>query len=520
MEEQLTLPATLRADSGQKRLALIIALLVPIPFIAILPIGQIELPRVDSYIPVVDTVILINDSITATLLLAHFSITRAPSLLALAAGFLFTALLIVPHALTLPGAFAPNGLLGAVLQTPAWLNELWHLGLPSAVIAYALLKRAGREKPMPRGAVGFAIFATVAFVLALTWNLLWLTTKGIDLLSPIMVDMFHSRAPWVFAPPVALSIIAMLLLWPQRHLLLNLWLLVVLEIWMFDALLFYKLTTRYSLLWYGGRAFATLAASLVLLYLLSQTTVLYGRLARSNMLLQRERDNKLMNLQAAMSSISHEIKQPLSAIAMNAIAAQMLFEQAPPNLEEVRSALNELVSDSQRTGQILDNIRQLFGKGEVDKKPVDVNDATLAALRLLRGELSEHGVAATVELASELPTVMGHRGQLQEVILNLAHNAIEAMATAEGDRRALKVRTKSGSGRAILVEVEDSGPGIEPGRLDNIFDAFVTTKPHGMGLGLAICSAIIERHGGKLSASSDGKSGALFQVVLPVAAGG
>src|SRR5262249_4703451 len=167
MEEQFVLPATLPADSRQKRLALVVALLVPIPFIAILPFGQIQLPRFDSYIPVVDTMILINDSITATLLLAHFSITRSSSLLALAAGFLFTAFLIVPHALTLPGAFAPNGLLGAGLQTPAWLNELWHIGLPAAVIAYALLKRADAN-PMPRGAVPLAIVGSIIFVLAIT----------------------------------------------------------------------------------------------------------------------------------------------------------------------------------------------------------------------------------------------------------------------------------------------------------------------------------------------------------------
>src|SRR5215469_5896332 len=133
MKEQLILPAILVPDRKQKRLALLAALLVPIPFIAIIPFGQIQLSRVDSYIPVIDTVMLINDAIAATLLFAQFSIMRSPSLLALAAGFLFTAFLVVPHALTFPGAFAPSGLLGAGLQTPAWLNEFWFLGLPVAV---------------------------------------------------------------------------------------------------------------------------------------------------------------------------------------------------------------------------------------------------------------------------------------------------------------------------------------------------------------------------------------------------
>jgi two-component sensor histidine kinase len=317
MDEHLIAPAILPpAGSGQKRLAFIVALLVPIPFIAILPIGQLQLPRVDSFIPVVDTAILINDSITATLLLALFTTTRLRSLLALAAGFLFTALLIVPHALTLPGAFASNGLLGARLQTPAWLNEFWHLGLPSAVIAYALLKRSDDANSIPRRATRFAIFAMVGLVFALTCTLLWLTTEGVEFLPPIMTDLFHSDAAWDFIPPVALSIAAITLLWPSRDSALDLWLLVVLEIWMLDAFLFYKLTTRYSLLWYGGRAFATFAASLVLLFLLSQTTVLYGRLARSRIMLKRsEETNRLLiaelqhrtrNLLSVVSSLSKE----------------------------------------------------------------------------------------------------------------------------------------------------------------------------------------------------------------------
>jgi two-component sensor histidine kinase len=311
MDEQLTAPAILPASSGQKRLALIVALLVPIPFIAIVPIGQLQLPRVDSFIPVVDTAILINDSITATLLFALFTTTRLRSLLALAAGFLFTAFLIVPHALTLPGAFAPNGLLGARLQTPAWLNEFWHLGLPSAVIAYALLKRADGANSIPRRAKRFAIFAMVGLVFTLTCALLWLTTEGVDILPPIMTDLFHSDAAWDFLPPVALSITAITLLWPSRDSALDLWLLVVLEIWMLDAFLFYKLTARYSLLWYGGRAFATFAASLVLLFLLSQTTVLYGRLARSRIMLKRSEEINLL----LIAELQHRTRNLLSVVS-------------------------------------------------------------------------------------------------------------------------------------------------------------------------------------------------------------
>jgi signal transduction histidine kinase len=141
---------------------------------------------------------------------------------------------------------------------------------------------------------------------------------------------------------------------------------------------------------------------------------------------------------------------------------------------------------------------------------------TFDALQSLHGELDNHGVKTGVELASGLPPVIGHRVQLQEVILNLVHNAIDAMAPIKVDHRTLRVRTKSDGDKAVMIEVEDSGQGIEPQRLGRIFEPFVTTKLDGSGLGLAICSRIIERHGGELTASSDGKNGALFRIVLPV----
>jgi signal transduction histidine kinase len=162
-------------------------------------------------------------------------------------------------------------------------------------------------------------------------------------------------------------------------------------------------------------------------------------------------------------------------------------------------------------------LRALFGSINQGQEPVDVNEMILGALRSLRGELDVHGVTTRIELTSELPPVMGHSGQLQEVILNLLRNGIEAMDTVKGGNRVLRVQTAHNGRDAIAVAVEDTGPGIDPKKLDGIFDAFVTTKPQGMGLGLAICRMIIERHGGQLTASSNGNcGGALFQFVLPI----
>jgi PAS domain S-box-containing protein len=250
-----------------------------------------------------------------------------------------------------------------------------------------------------------------------------------------------------------------------------------------------------------------------------------ARLVRANAMLQLERDNKLMTLQAAMTSIAHEIKQPLASLTLNAEVAKSILSRASAGLEGVHEALDDVIDGSLRVSQILDNVRHLFGKGQLHKERIDVNELALATLRLVRGELTDHGVAASVEAATDLPHVVGHRVQLQEVMFNLVHNAIEAMAAVKVDRRSLNVRTSHqagddlGGGKTVLIEVEDTGPGIDPDRLGAIFDAFVTTKEHGTGLGLAICRTIIERHGGKLTASSDGKCGALFRVVLPIEPG-
>jgi signal transduction histidine kinase len=241
------------------------------------------------------------------------------------------------------------------------------------------------------------------------------------------------------------------------------------------------------------------------------------RLAHSNLMLQRERDNKLMSLHAVMASISHEIKQPLTGIAMNGVAARDFLKSAPPDLAEAQLALNDVIDDSYRAGQILDNLHQLFGRQEQENEPIDMNDLVLSSMQLLRRELADRGVTHALNLAADLPLVMGQKTQLQEVLLNLLHNAIEAMAAIKTDRRAIKVQTALAAGKTIFIEIEDSGPGIDPERLESIFDAFVTTKSEGMGLGLAICSAIVEHHGGQLLASSDGKNGALFKVMLPVA---
>jgi C4-dicarboxylate-specific signal transduction histidine kinase len=179
-----------------------------------------------------------------------------------------------------------------------------------------------------------------------------------------------------------------------------------------------------------------------------------------------------------------------------------------------------MVRDSHRASEVLESVRMLFkSAADLELRPVDLNEIVLAALDVLRGELKDHRVIALTELVPELPLVPGHSVQLQEVMINLVRNAIDAMDSIADRARVLRVRTERCGREAIVVSVEDSGPGIDSEKLEGIFDPFVTTKPHGMGLGLPICRFIISRHDGQLSAQADNKSGALFQFALPIKSG-
>ena len=232
--------------------------------------------------------------------------------------------------------------------------------------------------------------------------------------------------------------------------------------------------------------------------------------------LEGERDNKLMNIEAVTATIAHEVRQPLTAIAINCSAALRFLDRLPLDIDELRAVLNGMVGDCHRVSEVFDTIRALFRRVDQKREPTVVNEIVLDVLQSMQEELTDHGVTTETELASDLQPVDGHRNQLRQVIFNLIHNAIESMDDTTDRSRMLRVTTKSHDPDAIIVAVEDSGPGINPTRLDSIFDPFITTKPDGMGLGLAICRMIVERHDGKLSALSDGKNGARFQLVLPV----
>ena len=512
--------ANLPPTSRQSRAALAVSAVLFVLLGIVAPFASEQLAQINSFIPSFAAIAFLTDLITSILLFSQFSISYAPALLALASGYLFSALTIVPYALTFPGAFSEAGLLGAGLQSTAWLYWFWHFGFPLAVLAYGLLKNESQTKRQRAFSPLSAIYLSVAFVVVLVCGLTLLATVGDSIMPRLAQDRVYIN-PWNHAVGVVallVGVAAFAVLWARRSSVLDLWLMVVVVAVISELVLAVALVNaRYSLGFYAGRIFSLVISTTVLAVLLTETTRLYARLAIANMRLQREQDNKLMSLEAMAASISHEVKQPLAAIAMHSGAASRFLQRTPPDFERVQSNLDAITRDSHRASQIFDDLRALYGRADQGQEPIDVNEIARGVLNILETELRDHGVITRVQLTPELPIVMGQRGQLQEVFLNLVRNAIDTMDNIKDGRRVLTLTTERQDRDGIVVAVEDSGPGIDPKRLDKIFEPFVTTKPHGMGLGLAICRMIIERHGGQLSAgSSEKKRGALFQFTLPI----
>jgi PAS domain S-box-containing protein len=224
---------------------------------------------------------------------------------------------------------------------------------------------------------------------------------------------------------------------------------------------------------------------------------------------------RLTTLGELIASIAHEINQPLGAIVVNGNAGLRWLERATPDVDEARAAFTRIVYDGRRAGEVIESIRAMFKNVDQEKAPVDINKLVRDMLGLMFGELRSNQVSVETRLDDNLPDVRGNQVQLQQVILNLIRNAIEAMNSVTDRARVLRIGTKIHVPDGVLVSVEDSGTGLSPKDIERIFDSFFTTKPQGTGMGLSICRSIIEGHQGRLWASSGIDHGAIFNVLLP-----
>ncbi|WP_247838185.1 MASE4 domain-containing protein [Bradyrhizobium sp. 200] len=513
-----TLLTDLPPTRRQTRAAIAIVVIVLIAFAIVVPFSDKQAVALNAFFPSLDAIVLVTDLITAVLLYAQFSISRSRSLLILASGYFFTALIVIPHALTFSGAFSPTGLFGAGLQTGSWLFIFWHIGFAAALLGYAMSKEMKRGRLAAETAVAREIGWSAAAVVALVGGITWLTTGGEALLPPIILDASR-LSPFVIYPiwfTILITAAGLVILVARRRSVLDLWLIVVAAVFI-GELAFSGLlpTVRFSVGFYAGRVFSLFTSSVVLIVLLAETTLLYVHLARSNTLLQRERHNKLMSMEAMAAAISHELNQPMGAALLNSESALICLKATPPEIDDSIEAVESIVESAMQAKAILSNLRSLFGGPKLTRERVDLNSLSLEVLKTLRPN-SRIRLDIKTELASGLPPALGHKGQLQEVITNLIHNAVDAMNSVVGPR-ALIVRTEREASNRIAIAVEDRGPGVSPLDTETIFDAFVTTKPNGMGLGLAISRMIVERHEGTLSVSRAIPHGAIFRVTLPMA---
>jgi C4-dicarboxylate-specific signal transduction histidine kinase len=228
--------------------------------------------------------------------------------------------------------------------------------------------------------------------------------------------------------------------------------------------------------------------------------------------------SRVTTLGQLTASIAHEINQPIGSARNNARAALNFLDRKPADLAEVREALNCIVGDADRVGGIIDRVRDQIKKAPPRNERFDLNPAIEEVIGLAQSAITENGVSVQTRLKSGMAPVHGDRVQLQQVVLNLILNAVEAMGAVAAGARELLISTEQSLANGTLVAVRDSGPGIDPKHLERVFAAFYTTKSGGMGMGLSICRSIIEAHGGRLWASANLPCGASFQFALPAIA--
>jgi C4-dicarboxylate-specific signal transduction histidine kinase len=223
---------------------------------------------------------------------------------------------------------------------------------------------------------------------------------------------------------------------------------------------------------------------------------------------------RMTTLGELTASIAHEVNQPLAAIVSAAVACQRWLNRGTPNLDEACRAAQWIAEEGHRMSEVVQRVRALANKTVAKKAPVHINNVIEEVMPLVRYEVLTHNVSLRLELGSTLPPVLGNRVELQQVIINLLVNGIQAMSSVIGPRELL-IRSRRHEPDQILVAVEDSGIGIEPENIDRLFNTFFTTKPDGIGIGLSICRSIIERHDGRIWAAPKAGTGSTFQFTLP-----
>jgi len=519
-EEQILFSSNLAPGPAQKRLALILVLTLSAVFlVAMGGLGGIQLSPIPGFVPIFSTATFVIDLITAILLFAQFSILRSRALIVIASGYVYTALIVIPWTLTLAGAFGPASLIGGV-QSPAGLFLSWHAGFALFVIVYALSGDAdARLRSRQSGARG-EIILSCALIVAVVSALTLFCVVGEPLLPRVSLDPLHFGPQWPYlvgAPIVLLSIAALVLLWIRQRSMLDLWLMVVMFLYAIEIpLTYYPAPFRFSLGWYTVRVFGFCSSILILIVLLYEITTIYARLRNAVLAQRREREARLVTGDAVAATIAHEVRQPLTAMIMRAETGFRLLDRPMPDLDKAKAEFKHIAADGQRAGAVIGRVRANFKKDTRVRTSLDVNDLIGETIGLVRGDLQRHRILVEAAPHAGLPPVTGDRIELQQVLLNLITNSIDSMAAKDGPR-ILRVTSRPRDDGGVIVSIADTGTGIVPQNIDQVFNPLFTTKSGGMGMGLSICRSIIEAHEGELLVVPNRAKGAEFQFVLPAA---
>jgi PAS domain S-box-containing protein len=654
VDQQDVVLANLPAGQTESRVAFAIALALLGTGAIMVPFGRLALPPSNAWVPITDTFIFAADLLTWFLLISQFNILRTRALLALASGYLFAAVINVPHLLTFPGVFTPTGLLGAGLQTTVWLAIFWMTGYPVAVIFYALMMKEAGPLAL-HSSTRTAVAASVAAVVAIAAALAWVAVAGEPYLPKLFLNTRESTAAlrYVSAFLLVPCAIALLLLWFRERSVLHLWLMVVMCGWIGQGIVQVNTPGRFSLAMYAARSIFLISSTLVLIVLLKETMTLYVRLAVSLVALRRLTAEKLQRSEAYLTeaqrlshtgifgwslpggdihwseetykifeydpavkptlelvlqrihpgdrdlalptidrtaserndvdiehrllmpdgrvkhlhvltrarktssgsieivgavtdvtqrkqaeealrqaktdlahmsrintaaeltaSLAHEVNQPIAAAVLDANTCLRWLARDPPDLEEARAAASRIVKDAIRATEIIKRTRLLFRKGDPQRELVHINELIQELVVLLRSEAALYSISVRTELAVDIPRLVGDRVQLQQVLMNLVINGIEAMRDVNGSRD-LSINSRRSEDEQITVSISDTGVGLPREQAGSIFNAFFTTKSHGTGMGLRISQSIVESHGGRLWAAENVPRGAIFHVTLP-----
>jgi signal transduction histidine kinase len=518
--------ATLSPGRSQWRAALAVVLISLALFLAAAPLAKTALPPIPAFLPIYEAALVVVDMITMTLLLGQYTILRSRALLVLACAYLFGALMAVAHALSFPGLFAPDGLLGGG-QTTAWLYFLWHMGFPLFVMAYALLK--GREAGRPTSrwqamlelkiGVGLTLAGTALTVAAARWT---------PLVLPLMVDNADGRAKAAVATITWLVGMGTLgLLWRRRpHSVIDLWLMVVLCVWAADTALAAVFNhARYDVGWYAGRVYGLLASSFVLAVLLLENSMLYSRLVEANEA-QRRRAAELLRLSTRLEAanrdldafaggLAHDLQQPITTIGA---FAQVIQRQSGHLVGAGEgSHLQRIITAAGMAHRMIRSLLEFarLGQHKIEAVPVDLNALLQEARSTVDADAAADAAPITWSVGS-LPVVRGDPSLLLLAVVNLLSNAVKYSRGRE--RPHIQVEGESDAMGGHRLRIRDNGIGFDMAQVSRLFHPFERLHTdgafEGTGMGLANVRRIMERHGGSVEGEAAPGQGAAFTLVF------